>query len=158
MTIHRVAKRGKPVVQSTSTSNNRAPGAVPGEVFAQQLAAQQRVEVAGGMAAEPVIQVKNVAFDPNATPPDSGQYHQQEQLEKTGELLNTLAALGKDLTQSLVESGSADVVRERLREARDNALRTLSDAPDKGEERELLHRTTVLATVELAKTDRGDYK
>lgn len=158
MTVRRVAKRGDAVIQPTAASKNRAINSVSEEVFARQLAAQQLVEVAGGIKTGAVIQVKNVSFEPGASSADNSGYQRREQLEKTDDLLDTLAALGRDLTESVVESGSADMVRERLREARDHALHALSNVPEKGEERELLHRTTVLATVELAKTERGDYK
>lgn len=158
MSVHRVGKRGKSVVQSTVSGKYRGPGSVPEEVFARQLAAQQRVEAAAGMEAEALRHVSSVSFDPGSANQDHAPHQRREQLERTNKLLHTLADLGRDLTQSIVDSGSADVVRERLREARDHALRALSDVPEKGAERELLHRTTVLATVELAKTDRGDYK
>ena len=131
---------------------------MPEKVFAQQLAAQQRVEVAGIMESEAVAPVMSVPFDPGASSSEGSRHQKREQLEKTDKLIDSLAALGRDLTQSVIASGSAEMVRERLREARDHALRTLSSAQERGEERELLHRTAVLATVELAKTDRGDYK
>lgn len=158
MTIRRVGKRGKPVVQPVGVGKNRAAGSVSEEIFARQLAAQQRVDVAGIQGAEEVVPVQHVPFDPGAASPEGSRYRRREQMEKTDALLEILAALGRDLTQSVVGEGSVEMVRERLREARDTALRTLSGAPERGEACELLHRTAVLATVELAKTDRGDYK
>ena len=158
MTIRRIDKGGKSVVQPTVTGTSRAIGSVPEEIFARQLAAQQQVEAAEIQEPEAVMRVRGVPFDPGGSSSEGARYRRREQLEKTDELLGTLAALGRDLTQSIVGSGTAEEIQERLREARDHALRTLSDVPEKGEERELLHRTAVLATVELAKTDRGDYK
>ncbi|MBF0309750.1 MAG: hypothetical protein HQL56_09500 [Magnetococcales bacterium] len=79
----------------------------------------------------------------------------RQQLQQTDEMLGSLESLEQDLQSG----GRAETPsRERLQETRDQALHTLSGSPKKGEERDLLHRTAVLATVELAKTDRGDYK
>lgn len=153
MTIRRVDKSDKTVSRPAVSSKNMATGSVAGEIFARQLA-----EVSGAKEPEAVSVVQKVHFDPNATGAEPGRHQRREQLDKADELLDSLEALGHDLVQSAIGSGNLDVARERLRETRDHALRTLSSVPEKGEERELLHRTAVLATVELAKTDRGDYK
>ncbi|MBF0162157.1 MAG: hypothetical protein HQL88_07700 [Magnetococcales bacterium] len=153
MTIRRLDKSDKATARSVVASNNRVSGSVAGEVFSRQLA-----EISGAKEPEAVAVIQSVQFDPGATGAEGGRHQRREQLEKTDELLDSLAALGHDLVQSAIGTGNLDMARERLRETRDHALRTLSSVPEKGEERELLHRTAVLATVELAKTDRGDYK
>lgn len=79
---------------------------------------------------------------------------QDAQLDDADALLETLEALGRSLEQG----GDDAVTVARLQESRDQALSTLSNTPRGGEERELLLRTAVLATVELAKNDRGDYR
>ena len=153
MTIRRVDKSDKSVARSAVASKNMSTGSVAGEIFARQLA-----EVSGAKEPEAVAVIQTVQFDPATSGSEPGRYQRREQLKKADELLDSLAALGHDLVQSAIGSGNLDAARERLRETRDHALRTLSSVPEKGEERELLHRTAVLATVELAKTDRGDYK
>ena len=153
MTIRRLDKSDKAVPRSTVSKNNLVAGSVAGEIFARQLA-----EISGAQESEAVAVVQPVQFDPGAAGSDSGRRQQREQLNKADELLDSLAALGHDLVQSAIGAGNLDAARERLRETRDHALRTLSSVSEKDEERELLHRTAVLATVELAKTDRGDYK
>ncbi|MBF0589324.1 MAG: hypothetical protein HQL53_09355 [Magnetococcales bacterium] len=80
----------------------------------------------------------------------------RRQLQQTDELLESLEALEEGLRTH--GDTSADHARRRLQETRDQALRTLSDFPENGDERELLQRTAVLATVELAKSERGDYR
>ena len=158
MTIRRVDKRGKSIIQPGMAGNNRSAASVSEEIFARQLAAQQQVDVAGVSDTEEIMQIQKIPFDPGTSTPDGSRYYRREQMERTEILLETLTALGRDLTQSVIGEGSLENMRSRLREARDHALRTLSGFPERGEERELLHRTAVLATVELAKTDRGDYK
>ena len=158
MTIRHVDKRGKSIIQPGMVGNNRSPASLSEEIFARQLAAQQRVDVAGTSDTEEVAPIQGVPFDPGASTQDAGRYYRREQMERTEILLETLSALGRDIAQSVAGEESAETMRGKLREARDHALRTLSGFPERGEERELLHRTTVLATVELAKTDRGDYK
>ncbi|MEO5340140.1 MAG: hypothetical protein H7837_06435 [Magnetococcus sp. MYC-9] len=153
MTIRRVDKSDKTAARAGLTGKNPAVGSVGGEIFARQLA-----EVSGAKGADAVAVVQTVQFDPGAGNAEAGRHQRREQLDKADELLDSLEALGHDLVQSAIGAGSLDVARERLRETRDHALRTLSHVPEKGEERDLLHRTAVLATVELAKTDRGDYK
>ncbi|MBF0183345.1 MAG: hypothetical protein HQM06_03005 [Magnetococcales bacterium] len=153
MTIRRVDKGDKTIARPAVSGKNIAPGSPVGEIFARQLA-----EVSGVKEPEAVSVIQTVQFDPGNGGSDPNRHQRREHLEQTGELLDSLEALGHDLVQSAIGSGNLDVARERLRETRDNALRTLSHVTEKGEERELLHRTAVLATVELAKTDRGDYK
>lgn len=153
MTIRRVDKSDKTVARSSVSSHNLATGPVSGEIFARQLA-----EVSGAKEPEAVSVIQSVQFDPGAHSSEPGRHQRREQLDKADALLDSLAALGHDLVQSAIGAGSLEAARERLRETRDHALRTLSSVPEKGEERDLLHRTAVLATVELAKTDRGDYK
>ncbi|MEO5348301.1 MAG: hypothetical protein H7836_01435 [Magnetococcus sp. YQC-3] len=153
MTVRRLDKSDKTVARSPVSSKNLAAGSVAGEIFARQLA-----EVSGAKEPDAVNVIQTVQFEPGSTGSEPGRHQRREQLDKTDELLDSLAALGHDLVQSAIGSGNLDMARERLRETRDHALRTLSCVPEKGEERELLHRTAVLATVELAKTDRGDYK
>ncbi len=153
MTIRRVDKGDTASARSAVTGNNRVTGPVAGEVFARQLA-----EVSGARELDTVAVIQTIQFDPGTTGSESGRHQRREQLETTDELLDSLSALGHDLVQSSIGVGGLDAARERLRETRDHALRTLSSVSEKGEERELLHRTAVLATVELAKTDRGDYK
>ncbi|MEO5362639.1 MAG: hypothetical protein H7838_03320 [Magnetococcus sp. DMHC-8] len=153
MTIRRVDKGDKAVARPAVTGKNTVTGSVAGEIFARQLA-----EVSGAKEPEAVAVIQTVQFEPGASGSEGGRHQRREQLDKTDELLDSLSALGHDLVQSSIGAGSLDAARERLRETRDHALRTLSSVAEKGEERELLHRTAVLATVELAKTDRGDYK
>ncbi|MBF0400021.1 MAG: hypothetical protein HQL80_09205 [Magnetococcales bacterium] len=153
MTIRRVDRSDKVAARPSVANNNLATGSVAGEIFARQLA-----EVSGANEPEAVAVVQAVQFEPGANGTDPNRRQRREQLDKADELLDSLVALGNDLVQSAIGSGNLEMARERLRETRDHALRTLSSVPEKGEERDLLHRTAVLATVELAKTDRGDYK
>ncbi|OSM04302.1 flagellar assembly protein FliX [Magnetofaba australis] len=80
----------------------------------------------------------------------------RRQLRDADDLLDSLEGLEKGLAEGGRGDGG-DSARARLIETRDQALRTLSDSPRVGEERDLLNRTAVLAAVELAKSDRGDY-
>lgn len=142
MNIRRI---DKPTVGTiSSTGKGRGAGRVSGENFSSLLDS-----VAPVRGANPVFGV-----DPVGTATDDASPRQRrDQLDQTGELLDTLEVLEK----KLLEAGDPDV-RERLRRTRDQALTTLSNAPRSGEERELLHRTAVLATVELEKSNRGDYQ
>jgi hypothetical protein len=152
MSIRRVGKAGKTTLSPVSTGKSAASKVAAGENFAQQLA-----EVAGPGGPEAVEEVSAVKVVNRVT---SGSQHQrQEQMEQTGELLESLEALGEELDPSnLIKDGNDDLARQKLKETRDQALRTLSDIPANSEERDLLHRTALLATVELAKSERGDYK
>ena len=151
MTIRRVDKRDKIAVQPSTAAKSRAVDLGNGEDFARQLAELSSIRESVGI--NPVQSVS----DHTSGGKDPTPYQRRAQLEQTDELLDSLEALGRDLGENdLTES--PEIVRERLLKTRDQALRTLSDVPERGKERELLHRTAVLATVELAKTDRGDYK
>ncbi|MBF0159977.1 MAG: hypothetical protein HQL58_10695 [Magnetococcales bacterium] len=144
MTVRQLDKTGKTMAQVAAATKNRSAGQVSGEKFAHYL--DSFAGVHGNESA---------AMD-NSTTPDEPSLHQRhEQLRSAGDLLDSLEALESGLNQSSGEDNLE--ARERLRESRDQALRTLSDSPSRGAERDLLHRTAVLATVELAKSDRGDY-
>lgn len=89
-----------------------------------------------------------------ATGEEGSRGQRQEHLEQAGQLLDSLEGLHQELSQ-----GHDPVqLRDRLRQTRDAVLVSLNNDPQSPDERELLHRTAVLATVELAKTDRGDYQ
>ncbi|NGZ28964.1 MAG: hypothetical protein G8345_19005 [Magnetococcales bacterium] len=135
MTVRRVDNR-----PTITTGKSRRVQDAGGENFASYMS-----HISGVDSLDAVDVVDNV---PSATDEPSKR-HRREQLEQTKELLDSLEALEQDLTG--VES------RQRLRESRDQALRTLSESPRQGEERDLLQRTALLATVELAKSERGDY-
>lgn len=142
MSIRRVGKSGLPATPTGKTSRTQAAG---GATFAQHLES-----MAGIQARQPVLGVDAVdAVSRDDTPP----HQAREQLDQAEALLDSLEALEKELA-----AGQGKINRERLRQTRDEALRTLSNSPGSGRERDLLHRTTVLATVELAKSDRGDYQ
>jgi hypothetical protein len=153
MTIRRINKAGKTNLRPVSTGNNATAKVGAGEDFAQQLA-----HVAGANGVETVEGVAPIKTVNDATSHGS-KNERREQMEQTGELLETLEVLGENLDPSiLIKDGNDDLARQRLKETRDQALRTLSGTPAHSEERELLHRTALLATVELAKSERGDYK
>ncbi|MBF0110236.1 MAG: hypothetical protein HQL76_13785 [Magnetococcales bacterium] len=155
MSIRRVGKTDSPASGSISSAKSRGIDGIKGEIFARHLA-----DVAGAQETEAVETV--TAIGPVAATGDREptSHQRREQLLQTGELLDSLAALGRDLegTGGRNDSLANMQLRTHLRKTRDNALRTLSATPTSGLERDLLHRTTVLATVELAKSDRGDYK
>lgn len=147
MSIRRVGKADSPV----SSAKSRSVDGVSGEIFARHLAdiaAVQEPETVDAIAAAELV---TAVGDREPTP-----HQRREQLLQTGELLDSLAALGRDI--AAIGKNSSMELRSQLQKTRDLALRTLSDSPSSGLERDLLHRTTVLATVELAKSDRGDYK
>ncbi|MBF0341395.1 MAG: hypothetical protein HQL95_10605 [Magnetococcales bacterium] len=147
MTIRRLEKIDKTASSAVSKAKAATQG-VDGANFSRSLAA-----AAGIQETIPLLATLSVSSNSERAPTP---YQRREQLEQMGELLDTLEALGRDLlSESLSEP---DETRKRLKETRDQALHSLSNAPESGSERELLHRTAVLATVELAKTDRGDYK
>lgn len=105
-------------------------------------------------SASPVADVAPMAGVAETGPVDAVDENAgRAQRQSAKELLDSLEAFEKE-----IEANGPQMSRERLRETRDQALLTLSHAPKGGEERELLHRTAVLATVELAKNDRGDYR
>ncbi|MBF0453563.1 MAG: hypothetical protein HQL72_01955 [Magnetococcales bacterium] len=154
MSIRRVGKADKTISAPVSAGKNKSAAVGAGENFAQQLA-----QVAGVRVSEAVDQIA-AAKSVNGVSSQGPSHHQRrEQMEQASELLDTLEALGQDLDPTLLASGGNEALaRQRLKETRDQALRTLSDSPAHSEERELLHRTALLATVELAKSERGDYK
>ncbi|MBF0379477.1 MAG: hypothetical protein HQL69_00565 [Magnetococcales bacterium] len=153
MTIRRIGKTGKTNIKPVSTGKNAATKVGVGENFADQLA-----HVAGTNGVESVERITPTKAINDVTSQGS-KNERREQLEQTGELLESLEELGKNLDPSiLIKDGNDDLARQRLKETRDQALRTLSDTPAHSEERDLLHRTALLATVELAKSERGDYK
>lgn len=127
------------------TGASRAPHQVGGEAFARLLDSAGQVQ--GSQPAAVLGAVAAVGEQPN---PRQGK----RQLDRARELLDSLEAL----EQGMVTPCDVEAVQSRLRESRDQALHALSDAPRTGDERELLHRTAVLATVELAKSSRGDYQ
>jgi hypothetical protein len=154
MSIRRVGKADKTTTRPVSTGNNKAAGIGKGEDFSHQLA-----QVAGVHIPEAVEGVAATRVVNSVSSQGSSPHQRREQMEQAGELLDSLEALGQDLDPAdLIKDGNDDLARQRLKETRDQALRTLSDAPAHSEERELLHRTALLATVELAKSERGDYK
>ncbi|MEG3639731.1 hypothetical protein [Magnetococcus sp. PR-3] len=146
MSIRRVDKPGTSL-PTTGTRRTAQRGAVSGEKFTEALDSAQSStvdavdEVASTDAVERVDQVSDQT--------------KRRQLKQADEVLETLSALEEDLQGSA--SKSDEEVMDRLRETRDEALRNLTEETRGGEERELLHRTAVMATVELAKKDRGDY-
>jgi hypothetical protein len=145
MTIRQLDKTGKAMAQAAIATKNRSAGQV-GENFARYLDS-----LAGLHGNEALATETNTTL----TLDEPSLHQRHEQLRYAGDLLDSLEALERDMNQQSAAGGEA--ARERLRESRDHALRTLSDSPNRGVERDLLHRTTVLATVELAKSDRGDY-
>ena len=153
MTIRRVEKTNKTRVQSVTNRKNRVSESGGGENFAQQLAA-----IAGTGEASAAAEVTGPTPEVSPVSSEPSPYQRGEQRQQTGELLDTLTVFEQGLAPGLVADPGSDGVRERLRETRDQALRSLSGSQEPGQEREILHRTAVLATVELAKTDRGDYK
>ncbi|HIJ85154.1 MAG: hypothetical protein HW380_437 [Magnetococcales bacterium] len=154
MSIRRVGKASTPASGPVSSVRNRSVDGVAGEIFARHLA-----DVAGTQemeAPEAVAAAGQVAPVGDREPTS---HQRREQLLQTGELLDSLAALGRDMEASAKSNTTENIqLRSHLRKTRDMALRTLSDSPTVGLERDLLHRTAVLATVELAKSERGDYK
>ncbi|MEO5332886.1 MAG: hypothetical protein H7839_12755 [Magnetococcus sp. YQC-5] len=149
MTVRRLEKSNKTLASSAAAKAKPSGLAVEGANFSKSLAAAAGIQEAIPILAS--LTAGSVTSERQATP-----YQRREQLEQADELLGSLEALGRDLiADDLVEP---EETRKRLRQTRDQALRSLSNAPESGSERELLHRTAVLATVELAKTDRGDYK
>ncbi|MGN7613550.1 hypothetical protein ACQZV8_15865 [Magnetococcales bacterium HHB-1] len=130
---------------TAKTGKGRQTSGPGGEKFAHYLD-----NVAAPQASNPLTALTGTAPIGGS---EASLHQKREQLEQTDDLLGSLEDLGDNLKQGH-ESGEN---REQLRETRDQALRTLSSTPNKGEERDLLHRTAVLATVELAKSDRGDY-
>ncbi|MEO5366524.1 MAG: hypothetical protein H7831_09255 [Magnetococcus sp. WYHC-3] len=149
MTIRRIDK-GHPLAGGAA-ARRTAPAAGGGENFAHMLDSVAGVGASEEVSAPPTVESVGAVGD------EPGRRERRVQRARTGELLDTLEDLERDLVGPLARE-TDEGVRQRLRETRDNALRTLSETPRKGEERELLHRTAVLATVELAKSDRGDYK
>ncbi|GAB0056068.1 hypothetical protein SIID45300_00368 [Candidatus Magnetaquicoccaceae bacterium FCR-1] len=149
MTVRRLEKSDKSVALASIAKAKPASTGVEGVNFSRSLAA-----AAGMQEAMPILSTRSVSSNGERAPTP---YQRREQLEQMGELLDTLEALGRDLLNDEVPLESDDT-RQRLQETRDQALHSLSTAPENGSERELLHRTAVLATVELAKSDRGDYK
>ncbi len=152
MSIRRVDKAGKAITQSISGKKGQVGKTAGGEEFAQRLA-----ELAGNLEMEEVSQVRETQRVTGVSREPSS-HHRRQQLQQTGEILDSLEALGRDLERGSGPGGDPGGARQQLQESRDQALRALSDLPGKGEERDLLHRTAVLATVELAKSERGDYK
>ncbi|MBF0188937.1 MAG: hypothetical protein HQL50_13525 [Magnetococcales bacterium] len=147
MAIRRLDKSTK-TGAAVPTGKGRAANKAEGAKFASLLDS-----VAGVKEANPVAAVSGVGAIEEASP-----HQRREQLGQTDELLDSLEALDRDMRQGRDAEGRlSQDARERLRESRDQALRTLSEHTNVGEERELLHRTTILATAELAKSDRGDY-
>ncbi|MBF0620400.1 MAG: hypothetical protein HQL54_00590 [Magnetococcales bacterium] len=142
MTIRRVDKTTTGAVSNKKSRETEASG----ENFAQLLEG-----VAAMRGGNPVDAVGSV------TPVGDEGGQKRQQLDRAGELLDSLEEIGRELTARPGERESE--MRSRLRQTRDEALRTLNDSAttSRGEERELLHRTAVMATVELAKSDRGDY-
>ncbi|MBF0283174.1 MAG: hypothetical protein HQL51_01815 [Magnetococcales bacterium] len=142
MTIRRVDRPG---IARVGAAKSRSAGAVGGAQFSsmlETLASLQETDAASGVEG-----VRPIGDEPS-------RQQRREQLEQAGELLDTLEALEEDLRHG---QGSEEAMA-RLRETRDHVLQSLSASTDSGEERELLRRTAVLATVELAKSDRGDYR
>ena len=153
MSIRRVGKATTPASGSVSSAKSRNIEGIKGEIFARHLA-----DVAGIHEVEGVEEVAATAQIGAVGDREPTSHQRREQLLQTGELLDSLAAMGRDITSSSKSGSLGNVqLRSHLRKTRDSALRTLSDTPTTGLERDLLHRTTVLATVELAKSERGDY-
>ncbi|MEO5346102.1 MAG: hypothetical protein H7834_06960 [Magnetococcus sp. YQC-9] len=149
MTVRRLEKSDKSVAAASLAKAKPASPGIEGVNFSRSLAAATGVQ-----EAVPIHATRSVSANGERGPTP---YQRREQLEQMGELLDTLEELGRDLVNDEPPLPS-DETRQKLKETRDQALYSLSTAPESGSERELLHRTAVLATVELAKTDRGDYK
>lgn len=154
MSIRRVGKANRSAIGTVAPGKSRHVEGMPGEDFARRLA-----EVSGSASSGAVEKTTEAAAVAAVGEREASHHQRDEQLSQTGEILDTLEALGRDLGTSLGSMGGAkELTQKKLRETRDLALRTLSDTPARGEERDLLYRTAVLATVELAKSERGDYK
>ncbi|MBF0423445.1 MAG: hypothetical protein HQL73_10680 [Magnetococcales bacterium] len=154
MSIRRVGKGSTPAAGPVSSARSRSVDSVTGEIFARHLADIAAVQGSDLVDAVTATEQMGAVADREPT-----SHQRREQLLQTGELLDSLAALGRDIgTVGPNSSLETLQLRSHLQKTRDMALRTLSDSPATGLERDLLHRTTVLATVELAKSDRGDYK
>ncbi|MBF0424739.1 MAG: hypothetical protein HQL66_02840 [Magnetococcales bacterium] len=152
MTIRRVDHSGKSLANTSVKKPSRTGESAPGEKFTRVMDALAPMDGTFAVTATDEVQ---------AADGDASSRQKRQQLQQTGELLDSLQELEQDLQgKELPPEGdeTAEQTRLRLRETRDQALRSLTETPSKGEERDLLHRTAVLATVELAKTDRGDYK
>nr|CRH04547.1 conserved protein of unknown function [Candidatus Magnetococcus massalia] len=145
MSIRRIDKSGVPL-PATGSAKAKRSDAVGQEKFAEYMDAVAGTQVDGVdqvASTEAVDRVDGV-----------NDQRKKRQIKQASELLDSLEALEKNLDGATAEATAA----ERLRETRDEALRNLNEDTSSGEERELLHRTAVMATVELAKSDRGDYK
>ncbi|MBF0295621.1 MAG: hypothetical protein HQL96_10580 [Magnetococcales bacterium] len=150
MTVRRLEKSGKTLARSAAAQAKHSAQSLDGANFSKSLAALTGIQETIPLLA--TLSAGAVSTAERAPTP----YQRRQQTEQATDLLDSLEALGRDLiNDELVEP---DETRKRLRETRDQALHSLSTAPENGHERDLLHRTAVLATVELAKTDRGDYK
>ncbi|MBF0136446.1 MAG: hypothetical protein H7833_01670 [Magnetococcus sp. DMHC-1] len=154
MTIRRVDHSGKSLANSSVKKQSRTSEGTPGEKFTRVMDALAPMEGPHAVTAADEVQ---------ASDGDASSRQRRQQLQHTGELLDSLQDLEENLQNGdprpeESEAELAEQTRLRLRETRDQALQSLNDTTNKGAERDLLHRTAVLATVELAKTDRGDYK
>jgi hypothetical protein len=153
MTIRQVNRAGKGMAATTVARQGRTASSSSAEEFARCMDTLSSLQESDAVAmVEPT---------PSTDDQPSHQKERREQLFHAEALLNSLEALEQDLGHTMAAGSSApgaiSEARERLRETRDHALRQLSDSTRRSAERELLHRTAVLATVELAKSDRGDY-
>ncbi|MBF0625449.1 MAG: hypothetical protein HQL82_11665 [Magnetococcales bacterium] len=150
MTIRRLDQAGKTYAPVGKAKAGKAGDGAGGEIFTRVM--DSLAGVGETAAAQALNGVGGVGDEPSPR-------QRREQLERTGRLLDTLESLEQDLVRpDEAGDGLSEASLDQLRETRDQALRTLSDTPNRGAEHDLLHRTAVLATVELAKTDRGDYK
>lgn len=105
--------------------------------------------VAAVQGAAPTVPVDGVG----AVGEEGSRGQRQEHLEQAGQLLDSLEGVSRQLG----EGKDPTTLRDQLRHSRDSVLTSINNDPATPEERELLHRTAVLASVELAKSDRGDY-
>ncbi|MBF0175549.1 MAG: hypothetical protein HQL63_01685 [Magnetococcales bacterium] len=154
MTIRRVDHSGKSLANTSVKKQSRTSEGVPGEKFTR---------VMDALAPMDGPHVVTATDEVTATDTDPSPHQRRQQLRHAGELLDSLQDLEQNLQEGDAQQDDTgknvpDQAHLRLRESRDQALQSLTEAPNKGAERDLLHRTAVLATVELAKTDRGDYK
>ncbi|MBF0270814.1 MAG: hypothetical protein HQL98_01895 [Magnetococcales bacterium] len=148
MTVRRLEKSDKSAAGASVAKAKASTQGVAGANFSRSLAA-----AAGIQEAIPLLATLAVSSGAERGP---SAHQRRDQLDQMGELLDTLEVLGRELLSGTLPE--SEETRQRLKETRDQALYSLSNAPETGSEREMLHRTAVLATVELAKTDRGDYK
>ncbi|MEO5376847.1 MAG: hypothetical protein H7832_03555 [Magnetococcus sp. DMHC-6] len=151
MTIRRVNKGDKTLTSAIKGKKANRISTLAGENFSQHMDS-----IAALQGTTSTVEVSALS-ELTAVDMNPSQHQKRERILQTGELLDSLTELEQEMAKTALKEKDLAQHRRRLRESRDQALRTLSELPKIGDEHDLLHRTAVLATVELAKTDRGDY-